>query len=97
MVFQVKKMRLWGLVLVAMMSVAMISCKKDSKDEPSYSINGNVSTPSWAVSDEYDMTSSMTVTTKVDLSISYASQAAATDWKVTADDLLAAFDGSLVQ
>ena len=93
MMFQLKKMRLLGLVLVAMMSVAMISCKKDSKDEPSYSINGNVSTPTWAVSDEYDMPSSMTVTTKVDLSISYASQAAATGWTVTADDLLAAFDG----
>ena len=87
-----------ALALCALLLFA-VSCKKDSKDEPSpapgtQSITGNVSTPSWAVSDDYDMTSSMTVIASVDLSLTYADQVQSTGWTVEEDDLLAAFDGN---
>lgn len=85
-----------ALALCALL-LFVVSCKKDSKDEPSpapQSITGNVSTPSWAVSDDYDMTSSMTVIASVDLSLNYADQVQSTGWTVEEDDLLAAFDGN---
>ncbi len=87
-----------ALALCALLLFA-VSCKKDSKDEPSpapgtQSITGNVSTPSWAVSDDYDMTSSMTVIASVDLSLTYADQVQSTGWTVEEDDLLAALDGN---
>ena len=77
-----------ALALCALLLFA-VSCKKDSKDEPSpapQSITGNVSTPSWAVSDDYDMTSSMTVIASVDLSLTYADQVQSTGWTVEAFD-----------
>jgi hypothetical protein len=45
------------------------------------------------VSEDYDMSSSMTVTTQVDLSLTYPAQVKSTKWTVSSDDLLAAFDG----
>ena len=45
-------------------------------------------------SDDYDMTSSMTVIASVDLSLTYADQVQSTGWTVEEDDLLAAFDGN---
>jgi hypothetical protein len=43
---------------------------------------------------EYDMTSSMTLIVKVDLSITYPEQVASIGWNTSPNDLLAAFDGT---
>ena len=85
------------LALCALMLIA-VGCKKDKENEPSpaqstQSIAGNVATPSWTLSDDYDMSSSMTVVTKVDLALTYASEVSSTGWEVAAGDLLAAFEG----
>ena len=85
-------------ILALTMCVVLTSCKKDKEDEPTTpstttSIKGNVAAPSWAVSEDYDMSSSMTVTTQVDLSLTYPDQVKSTKWTVSSDDLLAAFDG----
>lgn len=58
-------------------------------------ITGNQSKPSWAVPEDYDMTSSMTTIVKVDLSFTYPDQVAALKEKVLNEgDVLAAFDGN---
>jgi len=86
------------LVLCALLLLAA-GCKKDKKSEPSTpsstttSIIGNLPSPEWAVSEDYDMTSSMTVTASIDLALTYESQVKATGWEVAADDKLAAFEG----
>ena len=93
---QVKNCKVLALCALLLLAAG---CKKDKEDEPptpsstTTSITGNVAAPSWAASEDYDMTSSMTVTTKVDLSLTYASQVKSTGWEVTADDRLAAFEG----
>ena len=78
----------------------LAGCKKDKKSEPSStpssttsSIVGNLPDPEWAVSEDYDMTSSMTVTVSVDLALTYESQVKAAGWEVAAEDKLAAFEG----
>ncbi len=54
---------------------------------------GNVAKPAWAVPEDYDMTSSMTAIVKVDLTQTYEKELAGLNWKVSADDVFAAFDG----
>lgn len=59
-------------------------------DEPAIP-SGNVSTPDWQVSSDYDYSSSMTVIAQVDLTQTYT--LTPDDWQVDTADLLAAFAG----
>lgn len=53
--------------------------------------SGNVSTPDWQVSSDYDYSSSMTVIAQVDLTQTYT--LTPSDWQLDTADLLAAFAG----
>lgn len=82
------------------MLLLLAGCKKENNtpDQPQPAaevISGNVEQPAWVgiKDDEYDMTSSMTIVVKVDLSLTYPEQVAQANWQVVEGDLLAAFSG----
>jgi hypothetical protein len=82
------------LILCALLLFAA-GCK--DKNEPTsdpQSIVGDLPVPAWTPAMEYDMTSSMTLIVKVDLSITYPEQVASIGWNTSPNDLLAAFDGT---
>lgn len=76
-------MALCGLLLMA------AGCKNSKKNEPETFLS-NQSAPTWAVTADYDMTSSMTAVVQIDLKAQYPEKAS--DWQLTDSDLLAAFD-----
>ena len=82
------------LILCALLLFAA-GCK-DTNDPTSdpQSIVGDLPVPAWTPAMEYDMTSSMTLIVKVDLSITYPEQVASIGWNTSPNDLLAAFDGT---
>lgn len=82
------------LILCALLLFAA-GCK-DTNEPTSdpQSIVGDLSVPVWTPAMEYDMTSSMTLIVKVDLSITYPEQVASIGWNTSPNDLLAAFDGT---
>ena len=92
---QLKKCRLFSLILIAAaISMIVTSCKK-SKDEPS-SITGNVAKPVWNIPENYDLSSSMTAIVKVDMTRAYTEeQLKNANYRITNDDLLAAFCGNI--
>lgn len=76
-------------VVSMLMSVLFFaSCEKDKKSD---SIISDKSAPAWTVSDNYDLSSSMTAIIKVDLTLTYPTQVK--EASVDAGDLLAAFNG----
>ena len=79
----IKIMVFCGLLLMA------AGCKK-SKDKEPETFLSNQSKPTWAVSADYDMTTSMTAVIQIDLKAQYPEKAS--DWQLTDQDLLAAFD-----
>ena len=90
----IKIMALCGLLLMA------AGCKDRNNPDnhnTQTTLKGNVSAPTWTVSADNDMTSSMTAVVKVDLSKRYAEQLTAenieNDKVVNEADLLAAFSG----
>lgn len=81
--------------------LALITCAlmlfaagcKDKPKEPE-SIIGTTERPAWTDPDDYDMSSSMTAIVKVDMTTTYtAEQLAAANYKLEANDLVAAFSG----
>lgn len=87
----------WMMALVCAALCALVACK-DSKKEPENpdpdqplqtDINGNKSRPTWQASDEYDYTSSMTAVIKIET----LAGKTISESDITADDLLAAFNG----
>ena len=66
-------------------------CKKDEPTPTPETFNSNVSAPTWAAPEDYDMTSSMTAVIKVDLAAQYPD--IAKDFVLNDNDLLAAFSG----
>lgn len=59
------------MTLFVALILMMVGCKDDKKDEPAQSIIGNVEKPQWKVTEDYDMTSSMTMVVKVDMTSVY--------------------------
>lgn len=86
-----------GLAAIAFSLFTFSGCKKDGQDPvppKTDSITGNVALPDWKVAEGYDMTSSMTVVAKVDLSLTYtADQLKDAFYQLSDSDLLAAFAG----
>lgn len=90
---------LHSLVLIALALPLLVSCGKDdapasSTDTvPSRNIpSGDISTPEWNVSPDYDYSSSMTAVVDVDLMQTYPDLTPA-EWQVDTADLLGAFAG----
>lgn len=80
----IAKMALFTLLLL------VVSC--NSSEDPEYSIFGYQSKPAWKVSPDYDMSSSMTMIVKVDLSSVYtAKQLSDVHFDVNDKDIMAAF------
>lgn len=89
---QVKKYRLFSLMMAAMLSVLVSSC--DRASDPA-SIIGNEPQPTWTVPEQYDLSSSMTVIAKIDMTGLYtAEQLQAVNYRVSDGDVLAAFCGN---
>ena len=83
--------RIFTLITCALMLFAA-GCK-DKPKEPE-SIIGTTERPAWTNPDDYDMSSSMTAIVKVDMTTTYtAEQLAAANYKLEANDLVAAFSG----
>lgn len=78
------------LCMLAATAVFFSGCKKDSEPEPETFVS-NKARPTWTASPSGDITSSMTAVVKVDLKAQYPSIAA--DFKMTENDLMAAFIG----
>ena len=75
-------------VISFLLSVLFLaSCEKEKKE----SLIDDKPAPAWAVSDNYDLSSSMTAIIKVDLSLTYPTQVK--EASVDEKDLLAAFNG----
>lgn len=91
MMLQVKNFKI--IALCSLFLVALMGCKGRNEPEQTKTIAGNVSKPSWTAPSDYDMTSSMTALVEVDLSLSFKADQLA-GWKLSKDDLLAAFDGN---
>lgn len=88
-----------AFVLCTMSLCALVGCKDQNPpvnpDDPKNTpIHGNVAAPAWAAPAEYDMSSSMTVIAKVDLSVYYAAQLDTANYQLMDNDLLAAFAGN---
>jgi hypothetical protein len=91
MMLQVRNCKVLALCTLLLLAAG---CKKDKDNEPS-SISGNVSKPTWTVPADYDLSSSMTAIVKVDMTRAYTQeQLKAANYRITSDDLLAAFCGS---
>ena len=87
-----KKIRITITLCILLLIAA--GCKKNNtSDEPTTpSIVGNEAKPEWIMPDNSNPTQSMTMLVKVDLS-NYAEELAQVDYKVSENDLLAAFMG----
>jgi hypothetical protein len=93
------------LIIFLVLSL-LVGCKKENVDGPTPGGNdtpggdvptseipsGNIDTPDWQVSSDYDYSSSMTVIAQVDLTTTYTTLTP-NDWQVDNNDLLAAFAG----
>ena len=77
-------------MLLCFLLLWQAGCK--GKEEP-VPFEGNVPPPQWTLTNNYDMSSSMTVIVKVDLALTYKTQVKYTGWQIAENDLLAAFDG----
>jgi hypothetical protein len=95
-----KKIMSFRYLIIFLVLSLLVGCKKeDSKPtnpsgtEESAIPRGNVPTPDWQVSSDYDYSSSMTVIAQVDLTMSYPALTP-NDWQIDTTDLLAAFAGS---
>lgn len=64
------------------------SCEKGQKSD---SIISDKTAPGWTVSEDYDLSSSMTAIVKIDLTLTYPTQVK--EASVDANDVLAAFNG----
>ena len=87
------------IAMCAAVLLLAVGCK-DKKDDPQVpeqeteSIVGNVSKPAWTVTDDYDMTASMTAIVKVDMTSLYSDeQLSEAKYELSDEDLLAAFSG----
>lgn len=83
------------LIIFLVLNLLFVSCIPEiitppTPDEPAIP-SGNVSTPDWQVSSDYDYSSSMTVIAQVDLTQTYT--LTPDDWQLDTADLLAAFAG----
>jgi hypothetical protein len=78
------------IVVFCTLLLVVAGCKKDDSKELD-TLVGNVAEPTWVKPTEYDYSSSMTVVLKVDLAAQYPTLAS--DFTVSPDDRLAAFDG----
>ena len=85
------KKQLLALATLALL-LMVAGCKNNEKPEDIKSLKGNEARPTWTEPDEYDYTSSMTALIRIDLAAQYP--AAAADFAVQADDVLAAFAGN---
>lgn len=82
-------------VLCTLTICTLWGCKNDKDKEPEVvpeTLVGNISAPTWTIPSDYDYTSSMTLTVKVDLTASYPNLAK--DFVLTENDCLAAFSDS---
>ena len=79
-----------SIILCSLLLLAA-GCKKDEPTPTPETFNSNVSAPTWAAPEDYDMTSSMTAVIKVDLAAQYPD--IAKDFVLNDNDLLAAFSG----
>lgn len=80
----IAKMALFSLLLL------VVGC--NSSEDPELSIFGYQSKPAWKVSQDYDMSSSMTMIVKVDLTSVYtAKQLSDARFEVKEDDIMAAY------
>lgn len=77
--------------LIISLVVSLFAGCHDKPEVPDIPI-GNVSTPDWNVSPDYDYSSSMTVIAQVDLTTTYTALTP-NNWQVDTADLLAAFSG----
>ncbi len=92
------KTQLMIIISCALLLLAA-GCKQDKDREPAgtqtpASLSGNEQRPAWAMPDGYDMTSSMTAVVRIDLTRNYAEEVKSAGYQMTADDMLAAFDGN---
>ena len=87
------KTRLLSIALCTLLLMAA-GCKDPGKQNEPESIIGTTAKPAWTAPADYDMTSSMTAVVKVDLSAVYTvEQLSAAGYKLTGEDLVAAFAG----
>ena len=102
-----KKHLFFQYLIIFLVLSLFVACKKENingptpgeSDNPGGNVptseipSGNIATPDWQVSSDYDYSSSMTVIAQVDLTMSYTALTP-NDWQVDTADLLAAFAGS---
>lgn len=69
-------------------AVLLLFSACDDKNNPT-SLTGNVSRPTWSLSEDYDFNTSMTAVIKVDLTVTYPNLAS--NFVVQEEDILAAF------
>ena len=92
MILQAKNFKVFALC--SLFLVGLTACKGNGKNEPSTLISDKEK-PSWtAPVDDYDMSSSMTATVKVDLTINYPKLIKDAERSIGEGDLLAAFAGN---
>ena len=81
------------IALCSLFLVGLMACK--GKGDGPESLISDKEKPAWAAPAEFDMSSSMTATVKVDLSLTYPKHVKNASEAVAEDDLLAAFVGNV--